>query len=153
MAKKKTKAGNGIFQDASRLWKRKAYSTWQKCIDAATAAYNRGVSRSPKKKSTMAKRKRAAPKPRKITRIRRSRLHVAGSGISTTSRRHTDYNRNKVNITVGSINKDKKRAREKTLLLIEKKEGDKFKAKRKPVKRKIQKQITKLKADYRRLSI
>lgn len=79
------------------------------------------------------------------------------SGVSTNSRKHTDYNRNRVsihgskNITVGSIAKDVKAAKTKILHLIGKKAQELFKATRKPVKRKITKKITALKQQYNRL--
>lgn len=74
------------------------------------------------------------------------------SGITTRSRTHTDYNRNKVNITVGAVNKHKKAARDKLEKLIGQEEVKKFKARFKRVKNKIAKKIAKYKADYRRLS-
>ncbi len=77
----------------------------------------------------------------------------AGSGISTSSRRHTDYNRNKVYVTVGAVNKHKKAAKEKLLTLIGREEVKKFTAKLKRVKKKVAKKISKYKSDYRRLSI
>ncbi len=105
----------------------------------AKAAYNRhkgkrSVTRSPKRKA----RKRVA-------------------GVSTNSRKHTDYNRNRVmirgskNITVGSIAKDMKAAKDKILHLIGRKSQELFKAVRKPVKKKISKKITELKRQYNRL--
>jgi hypothetical protein len=158
MAKKKT--GNTIFKDASKM--RKAHprlcKTWQGYVDKATDLHNKKKRKSsvgsmrPKKKKAMPAKKRHAHHAKK-TMHRRSRRHVGESGISTNSRRHTDYNRNKVNITVGSINKDKKRAREKIEHLIGKEEVKRFKATRKPAKKKIGKKISALKADYRRLCL
>jgi hypothetical protein len=74
------------------------------------------------------------------------------SGITTRSRSHTDYNRNKVNISIGAVNKHKKAAREKLEKLIGAEEVKKFKAPLKRIKKKIAKKIAKYKADYRRLS-
>jgi hypothetical protein len=154
-----------IVREAKKLKREypRRFTAWKDYVAQASAIYaSKNSGRSPvghphKKKSAMAKKKKrraARPAGRKRARITRRRTRrVAGSGISTSSRRHTDYNRNKVNITVGSINRDKKRAREKIEQLIGKKEVQKFKTRRKPAKRKIQKKITALKADYRRLCI
>ena len=96
----------------------------------------------------MRKRKRTASAAKKR---KHRRVSGAGTGITTRSKTHTDYNRNKVNITVGAVNKHKKIAREKLLHLIGKEEVKKFTAKLKRVKKKVQKRITNLKASYRRL--
>ena len=164
----KSNALTWIVREAKKLRREypKRFDSWKEYVAQASAIYaskHRGASpvgrkHPPKKKSTMAKRKRrAAPakkrKTARFTHTRRRSRRVGESGISTNSRRHTDYNRNKVNITVGSINKDKRRARDKIEQLIGKEEIKKFKAQRKPAKRKIQKKITALKADFRRLSI
>jgi hypothetical protein len=159
MAKKQ---GNTIFQEASKLRERhpRMFSTWPQYVQHITAIHQKRQSRGKsvgrkkpaKKKAPMAKRKRHATRAKAHTR-RRSHGRVGESGISTNSRRHTDYNRNKVNITVGSINKDKKRARDKIEALIGREEVKRFKAVRKPMKKKIGKKIAALKADYRRLCI
>jgi hypothetical protein len=108
-----------------------------------------------KKKSHLKRqrRRKAAKKP--AARKRRSPRKAVGkseSGVSTRSRTHTDYNRNKVNITVGAVNKHKKAAKEKLLILIGHEEVKKFTARLVRAKRKIAKRIAKLKQDYRRLS-
>jgi hypothetical protein len=162
----KSNALTWIVREAKKLRREypNRFDSWKEYVAQASAIYaskNRG--RSPigrkhphKKKSTMAKRKRhvAGPRKRKVSRTTRRRSRRVGeSGISTNSRRHTDYNRNKVNITVGSINKDKRRARDKIEQLIGREEVKKFKTRKVRAKKKIQKKISALKSDYRRLSI
>lgn len=159
-----------IFTIASDLRKKypTMFKTWQKYVQEAKKINRqfqgkKKVKVSPKirkeakkislnglykKKSMPAKRKRA---PRRKA-GHRPRKRIGESGVSTKSRTHTDYNRNKVNITVGSVNKDKKRARDKLEHLIGKEVVKQFKAKKKPLKKRIGKKITKLKSEYRRLA-
>lgn len=112
-----------------------------------------------KKKNSTKRRRKARPSgkigKKKVARKRRSPRKVIGkseSGVSTRSRVHTDYNRNKVNITVGAVNKHKKAAKEKLLILIGHEEVKKFTARLVRHKKKIAKRIAKMKQDYRRLS-
>jgi hypothetical protein len=136
-----------VFKEASVLRDKhpRKFSTWQQYV---TYAGNHPVN---------TKRKVMGGKKRKVVRHKR---RVGRPGVSTNSKSHTDYNRNRVairgsghNITVGAINNHKKAAREKIELMIGKKEVTLFKTKRKTQKRKIRKQITKLKQDHRRLCL
>lgn len=127
----------------------KKYGT---ALKQAGAEMRSGKIRSAPKKKSMPKKKHYA-KATKRHSVRRPARKVSGAGVMTKSRTHTDYNRNKVNITVGAVNKHKKAAREKILHLIGREEVKKFTAKLKRVKKKVGKKITRLKADYRRLAI
>ena len=152
-----------ISKEAKKLRKEypHRFKTWREYVAQASAIYSskhKGKSpigkKKPVKRKVMGTRKRTVARVAKRPTIRkRSRRKVGESGVSTKSRTHTDYNRNKVNITVGAVNKHKKAAKEKLLILIGREEVKKFKATRKPAKRKIAKKITCLKSDYRRLSI
>jgi alpha-N-acetylglucosamine transferase len=98
-------------------------------------------------------RKVGSKKARPKRRAPRKAVGKAENGLSTRSRTHTDYNRNKVNISVGAVNKHKKAAKDKLLILIGREEVKKFTARLVRHKKKIAKRITKLKQDYRRLSL
>jgi len=138
-----------ITKEAKRLKRLypNRFKKWTEYVAQASAIYSKKhKGRSPvgHKKSSMAKktvRRKAAPRRRK----------VSGSGIATASKSHTDHNRQRTYISIGSVNKDKARARHKLEQLIGQKEVKRFTAKKKAAKRKLGKQITKLKADYRKL--
>jgi hypothetical protein len=142
-------AKRNVFKDAKKIRSQhpRKFKTWAEYVSYAS-------SHAPRKKKSMPKRK-AAPrkKHRPAARQRaRPRRRIAGeSGVSTRSRTHTDYNRNKVNITVGAVKSHTRIAREKLEHLIGNEEVKKFKAPLKRVKKKIQKKITSYKAAYRRL--
>jgi hypothetical protein len=137
-----------ISKEAKRLQKANRNLSWEQARTKATAHYH---SRS-KKNAMPSRKKRKGPSKKKRTMPARRRSRVSGSsGVMTKSRTHTDYNRNKVNITVGSINNHVKVAAEKLSHLIGIEEVKKFKAMGKRQKTKIQKKITAYKAKYRRL--
>jgi hypothetical protein len=151
-----------IFKKAKAMRKAhpRKFKTWSQYVEAAGKVIHRKTrTRSVAGRSRPAKKKASRPRTRRKSTARSPiRYAGSGSGISTNSKRHTDYNRNKVNISVGalsmgSISNDKKRAKKKIEALIGMEEVKKFKATRKPVKRKIAKKISALKSDYRRLSI
>jgi hypothetical protein len=164
MAKKINSALTAIIKEAKRLKREypRRYKKWTQYVSQASAIYSSthkgkspvGHKRKPvKKKSMPAKKHSRKRSPHHHTRKAGHRRVGAGSGISTNSRRHTDYNRNKVYVTVGAVNKHKKAAKEKLLTLIGREEVKKFTAKLKRVKKKVAKKISKYKSDYRRLSI
>lgn len=150
MAKKQHTALTWITSEAKRLRKKypRRFKTWTQYVAQASAIYSskHGGHSPVGKKKIMRKKKRVIHR-----RKTRRKVGKAESGVSTRSRTHTDYNRNKVNITVGAVNKHKNAAKEKLLLLIGKEEVNKFKARLKRVRNKIAKKIQKHKADYRRL--
>jgi hypothetical protein len=147
-------AKRNVFKEAKSLRNKhpRKFQTWAEYVSYAGSHPVR------KTKKVMGVKKKKHP-----TRHRKTPVHhrrrVGRSGVSTNSKTHTDYNRNRVtihgsrNITVGAVNKHKKAAREKIEHLIGKEEVRLFKTKRKPQKRKIRKKITKLKQDHRRLSL
>jgi len=150
-----------IVREAKRLRREypHRFKQWKEYVAQASAIYaskHKGKSpvghKHPPKKKSMGKAVRKKASTRKKARPARRRRVGAESGVSTRSRTHTDYNRNKVNITVGAVNKHAKSAREKLQHLIGREEVKKFIAKKKTIKRKIQKKITSYKAAYRRLA-
>lgn len=145
MAAKKNNALTWIVREAKRL-KREyphRFKKWNQYVAQASAIY----SSKHAGKSPVGHKSKKTRMPRKVKKKARRT-----SGIATRSRTHTDYNRNKVNITVGAVRKDKMRARSKIEHLLGIEEVKLFKARLKRHKKKIQKRITALKADYRRLS-
>lgn len=142
MAKKNSHTAlTWITSEAKKLRRQypKRFDTWREYVAQASAIYaSKHAGRSPvgHKHKPMPKKKKAA----------------RSAGVSTNSRTHTDYNRNKVNITVGAVNKHKRAAKDKILQLIGREEVKRFTTRLKRHKKKISKRIQKLKADYRRLS-
>lgn len=163
MAKKTNTALMWIIREAKKIRKQypRRFKKWSEYIAQASAIYaskhkgNSPVGRKHPKKKSMPRKRASRPKRSPVHRMRKvARRRVgASSGISTSSRRHTDYNRNKVYVTVGAVNKHKKAAKDKLLTLIGREEVKKFTAKKVRVKKKIAKKISKYKSDYRRLSI
>lgn len=123
-----------IFKRAKRLQRQHPhkYKIWQDAVKAA--------SKKPRKKKT-AKRSASAKKKKKRV-----------GSIQTKSKSHTDYNANKVNISVGSpavhLNVVKKAYKDQLDSLVLRK----FHASTKRNKKKIQKLITAKKAQIRKLS-
>jgi hypothetical protein len=150
MARKKNNALTEIIKDAKRLRREypKRYASWNEYVAQASAIYSsKHKGRSPVGRKHPPKKK-SMPKKRKARKVGKS----TGSGVSTNSRSHTDYNRNKVNITVGAVNKHKKAAKEKLEHLIGVEYVKQFKARLKRTKKKIAKRIRNYKAQVRRLA-
>ncbi len=161
MAKKINNALTWITKEAQRLKREypKRFKKWTQYVAQASAIYSsKHGGRSPVGHKRKAPKKKSMPAKKTHHRKRSvgrkpARRASSGSGISTNSRRHTDYNRNKVYVTVGAVNKHKKAAKEKLLAIIGREEVKKFTAKGVRKKKKIAKKISKYKSDYRRLSI
>jgi hypothetical protein len=150
MAKKRQHTAlTWIVREAKRLKKEypRRFAKWNQYVAQASAIYSsKHHGKNPVGRKHPAK-KTPMP-PRKKT---RKQIGRTGAGISTNSRSHTDYNRNKVNITVGAIRKDQNKVLKKVEHLLGLEEVKKFKAKGVRMKRKIQKRITALRARARRL--
>lgn len=123
------------------------FKTWAEYVSHAGRHPVKKVGSRPKRKARV--RPKSRPRPRK--------RRVGSAGVSTNSRTHTDYNRNRVsvrsakNITVGAVNKHKKAAREKLEQLIGKEAVKHFKTVKVRLKKKIAKKISEYKRDYRKL--
>ena len=149
MPTKKNTALMRIVAEAKRLRREypKRFATWREYVAQASAIYSSKHSGH----SPIGKKKPMRKKTHHRKHASKRKVGRSSTGIMTRSRTHTDYNRNKVNITVGAVNKHKKAAREKLLKMIERAAGQRFVAKLKRVKKKIAKKEAQYKAEYRRL--
>lgn len=126
-----------ITTRAKSIRRGKPGMSWKSAVKKAGLEYRQG-------RIGKAKKKRSAPK--------KKRKKISGNGQTTKSRTHTDYNRNKVNISVGSVSAHMGAAKKILLADIGKKEAQKFAASKKSAKKKIQQSITKLKRQFRRVA-
>lgn len=143
-----------IVKEAKRLRKRfphrydKLANAWRDGYMAEASAI---YAKKHKGKSPVGKKKNASgQRARKVIRPKKAKKKRVGK-IVTKSKSHTDYNRNKVNISVGSISHHKAMAKKGIEEKIATKEIRKFKARTKREKAKLQKEITALKREYRKL--
>jgi|SRR5882672_1542842 len=128
---------------AKQLRKKRPGISWKSAVKSAGLEYRQG------KIGKTRKTRRIAPKKKKTTKRKR----MGSDGQVTRSKTHTDYNRNKVNIAVGGTASGHMGAAKKILLEdIGRKEAQKFAAKKKSVKNKIQKTVSELKRRYNRLA-
>ncbi len=129
-----------ITTRAKQLRKKRPGISWKSAVKSAGLEYRQGKMRKAKRK--------AAPKKRKPVKKRK----VGSGGQVTRSRTHTDYNRNKVNIAVGTVAGHMGAAKKMLLDKIGKKESKIFAATKKPLKNKLRKQLANLKAQFRRVA-
>ena len=129
-----------ITTRAKQLRKKRPGISWKTAVKSAGLEYRQGK---------MGKTRKARPAKKKKA-VKRKRM--GSGGQVTRSRTHTDYNRNKVNIAVGSVSHHMGAAKKMLLEDIGKKEAQKFAATKKSVRNKIQRGITELKRRYRKVA-
>jgi hypothetical protein len=143
-----------INAEAHRIQKAHPRMPWAECRQKGTAYYHRHKNSRPAKKRVT---KKVSGMPKKKNHHRPVKRRVSSPGVTTRSKTHTDYNRNRVairnskNITVGSVRKLTRQAKEKLLTLIGQETAREFSAKKVRIKKKIRKKVNELKAEYRRL--
>lgn len=121
---------------AKKIRKNRPGMKWKTAIKEASADYHAGRIRN-----------KINHKPAKSHK-RHSRKKV--SAIETKSKVHTDYNKPEVNISIGGL---KRQLRKKLNETLDKKVIRKFRATGKRERRKIQKEITAVKSELRKLKL